>query len=81
VLSGKQVAGAAHIGRQLIYLIVPMSNKLPYEPLVAQIADDKFVGRALAKLGLLEVYRDHSVPFALQTLYEVSSYKTASAKH
>ena len=65
VLAGEDVAGAAHVGGELVDLVeAPIDRLAAQTSRIAQVADEEIVGLGLGELGILEV--DAADPEALR---------------
>ena len=72
VQSGKDVAGAAHVGGELIDFVDAIDD-IGNEVWIAQVAYNELVGRRGGKVMNLEVDGANPVPFRFQTLDQVSA--------
>src|SRR5687768_16866176 len=77
ILSGENIACAAHICCQLINFIEWLVEHLPYHLLVGKIADHELVCRGCRKFIMLEIYRPYPISFRFQSFHQMPADKTA----
>ncbi len=78
VLSGEDVAGAAHVGGELVNLVETTIDNLFAECSVAQITADKVVGFRLGMLMKFDVDAADPKSFSPQPLDEMAANESAS---
>ena len=79
VLAGEDVAGAAHVGGELIdFIEFPIDHRRA-DILLAQIADDEIIGLRLGEFRIFQVDAADPEAFAFQTLHHVAGDKAAGA--
>ena len=76
MISGKDIAGAAHIGGKLIHLVDAVEH-LAREDRIAQIAAKKLIGRGRAKFVLFDIDAAHPKPLGAQPLDQVAADEAA----
>lgn len=81
MLASEYIAGAPHIGCQLVNLGKITIDHLPAGILITQIADDKIISRRTGKLGIFEIDCPYPRTFILQSFDQVRSYKPAASKN
>src|ERR1041385_1342949 len=79
VLAGKYVTGSPHIRRKLVHIIIGAVNNSVYNLLIAQIADNKFVGNCFGKIGILQVNAFDPIALSFEALYKMTADKSACA--
>ena len=79
VFAGKDKAGPAHIGGELIGLVKFPIDHLTAKVGVAQIADGKVVGLALGIFMKFQIDAAHPEPIPLQPLDQMPADKAAGA--
>jgi hypothetical protein len=71
----KDVSGAAHVGGQLIHLVVGSVEHALAQRLVTQIAFDELICGRIAELRVLEVDAEHPVPLMLEPPHQMVPIK------
>ena len=79
VLAGEDIAGAAHVGGELIDLIELAVDDGRADILLAQVADDEIVGFGLGEFRIFQIDAADPEAFTLQPLDQMAGDKTASA--
>src|SRR5262245_54859108 len=77
VFSGEDIAGPSHVSGELINFIKAPIDRMFYEILVAEIADDKIIRLRLAEAWEFEVGASHPETFALQAAHEMMTDEAA----
>jgi hypothetical protein len=72
VLAGEDVAGTAHVGRQLVDLLDTLDDG-PDDVWIAQIAEDELVGGRGGEIVRLEIDGANPVVFGFETFNEVAA--------
>jgi len=79
VLAGEDVAGAAHVGSQLINFIESLVDRAADVVGVTQIGDDEIIGLGFGVLIELQVDSAHPEAFPLQSFDQMAADKAAGA--
>ena len=78
MFASEVVAGATHLGRQLVDLLYPFHDVADHRR-IAQVADDEFVRRKLGELVTLQVDGSDPMAFASEPLNEVAADEATGA--
>ncbi len=81
MVAGEDVAGAAHVGGELVDLVEALVDDGVAENGVAEVADDELVGGGLAVFVALDVDAADAVALALEALHEVAADESAGPAH
>ena len=65
MLAGKNIAGAAHIGGELIDFVEAAVDDSAAKALISQIADHEIIGFSLGKFLKFQVHAAHPEPVML----------------
>ena len=79
VLAGEDVAGAAHVGGELVDLVEAPIDDGVAESGVAQVADDEVVGLGLGELGEFQVHAADPEAFMLEAAHQVAADEASRA--
>jgi hypothetical protein len=81
VLAGEDIAGAAHVGRELVDLLeIPVHQALA-EAAIPEIADYEVVGLGRREFRKFEIGAAHEEPLALQPAHQVAADEPARPAH
>ena len=79
MLAGEDVAGAAHVGRELVDLGEAAIDDAATFDGIAKIGDDEIVGRRRRELGKLEIDGTNPKSLGLEALNQMRSDEAATA--
>jgi hypothetical protein len=78
VVARVEIAGSPIVGCELINLIDTV-DYLTYYSLVAEVAENEFVGRRVSKIVAFEIDSADPISFRLKTFHQMAAYETAGA--
>src|SRR5690606_781430 len=81
VLAGENVAGAAHVGGQLIDLVEAAVDGLPADIPVAEVADDEIVGFRLGEARVLQIHTADPETLPAQPSHNVGADEAAGSQN
>jgi len=81
VLAGEDIAGAAHVGRELVDLLEMPVDQALAEPKIPQVTDHEIVGLGHRKFRKLQIGAAHEKALALQPAHQVAADESARPAH
>src|SRR4051794_5378554 len=78
IVADEEVAGAAHIGGELVDFVKPAIDDGVAEIRVAQVADDEIIGLSFSELGKFQVDPTDPEAFMLQAARQMAANKPTS---